>query len=314
VGFFPRIRSHKCEGSQQGGQFKKDGRIGKGSEMKADDVISIVKKHSGERGSMISILEDIQAKYSYLPNEALKVVADTTGCSLVDIFGIATFYRAFSLKPRGKHLCSVCLGTACHVRGAPRIASEFERLLGVEPGETTSDREFTLETVNCLGACALGPIVVVDGHYFSNVSVAKVAQIIEKARAGLDRVEIKGDQRVFPVEVSCPRCNHSLMDTEHLVDFCPSIRVTVSFGDKHGWVRLSSLYGSYNAESEYEVPADTVVTFFCPHCHAELLGATECVECGAPMVPMVVRGGGVVQICSRRGCKGHMLDLSGAGI
>ena len=87
--------------------------------MKAEDVVSIVKKHSGERGSMISILEDIQAKYSYLPKEALKIVADTTGRSLVDIFGIATFYRAFSLKPRGKHLCSVCLGTACHVRGAP---------------------------------------------------------------------------------------------------------------------------------------------------------------------------------------------------
>lgn len=282
--------------------------------MKAEDVVSIVKKHSGERGSMISILEDIQAKYSYLPDEALKIVATTTGRSLVDIFGIATFYRAFSLKPRGKHLCSVCLGTACHVRGAPRISSEFERLLGVKAGETTSDKEFTLETVNCLGACALGPIVVMDGHYFSNVSVAKVGQIIEKTRAGLDNVEIKGDQRVFPVDVSCPRCNHSLMDTEHLVDSRPSIRVTVAFDDKHGWVELSSLYGSYHVESEYEVPKDTVVNFFCPHCHAELLGATECVECGAPMVPMVVRGGGVVQICSRRGCKGHMLDLGGASI
>jgi len=155
---------------------------------------------------------------------------------------------------------------------------------------------------------------VMDGHYFSNVSVAKVAKIIEKTRAGLDAVEIKGDERVFPVEVSCPRCNHSLMDAQHLIDSLPSIRVTGAFDDKHGWVELSSLYGSYHVESEFEVPKDTVVNFFCPHCHAELLGATECVECGARMVPMVVRGGGVVQICSRRGCKGHMLDLSGASV
>jgi NADH:ubiquinone oxidoreductase subunit E len=263
------------------------------------------------REGIISILEDIQARYGYLPEKELRNVAEATGKSLVDIYGVATFYRSFSLKPRGKHLVSVCLGTACHVRGGPTIEKEFEHRLNVRPGETTDDKEFTLDTVACLGACALGPIVVADGHYFSKVITPKVKQILDKTREGLDKVEIQTDQRIFPVEISCARCNHSLMDTEHLVDYHPSIRVTISFERKHGWLRLSSLYGSYNIESEYEIPEDAVVNFFCPHCHTELRGAANCVECGSPMVPMIVKGGGVIQICSKRGCKGHMLDLSG---
>jgi hypothetical protein len=101
------------------------------------------------------------------------------------------------------------------------------------------------------------------------------------------------------------------MDEEHEIDGRPSIRVTVSFGNRHGWLRLSSLYGSYAISSEYEVPLDSVVNFFCPNCHAELAGSSACGDCEAPMVPMIVHGGGVLQICSRRGCRGHMLDLNG---
>lgn len=276
--------------------------------MNQEEIVKIVEKYKNERGSLIAILEDIQTKYSYLPQDALRIVADKTGRSLVDIYGVATFYRAFSLKPRGKHLACVCVGTACHVRGAERIASEFERQLHVSAGETTADKEFTLETVNCLGACALGPIVTVDGHYFSNVGPQKVKQIVENVRKGQD--EFKEEGRVFPVEVRCPCCNHSLMDPDHFVDLNPSIRLTISFERKHGWIRLSSLYGSFNIESEYEIPMDTIIHFFCPHCHAELVGASNCTDCGAPMVPMMVRGGGMVQICSRRGCKSHMLDLA----
>ncbi|MDI6808655.1 MAG: NAD(P)H-dependent oxidoreductase subunit E [Candidatus Eisenbacteria bacterium] len=282
--------------------------------MSSAEIQAIIEKHGATRGGLISILEDIQGKYGCLPEEALRVVADTTNRSLVDIYGVATFYKSFRLKPRGKHLVSVCLGTACHVRGGPGIAGEFERQLKIAAGDTTSDREFTLETVRCLGACALGPIVVADGHYFSNVNTADVKQIIEKTRAGLDRVEIKGDDRVFPVEVSCPRCNHSLMAGHHVLDGYPAIRITMSFGDHHGWLSLSSLYGSFAVESEQEIPPDTVVNFFCPHCHSELLGASNCAACDAPMVSMIVRGGGVVQICSRRGCRAHMLDLSGDNI
>ena len=279
--------------------------------MSPENVVDTVERHGGGRDGLISILQEIQGSYGYLPADALRAVAARTGRSLVDVYGVATFYRSFSLKPRGKHVCSVCLGTACHVRGGAVIAEEFGRKLEIGAGETTADREFTLETVNCLGACALGPIVVVDGHYFSNVSPAEVKRIVDQARTGLDKVELKDDQRIFPVEVSCPLCNHSLMDPDHPVDGYPSIRVTLSFGREHGWVRLSCLYGSYTVESEYEIPQDTLVNFFCPHCHAELNGASSCPECGARMIPLIVRRGGVVQICSRRGCKGHMLDLSG---
>jgi NADH-quinone oxidoreductase subunit E len=279
--------------------------------MKADSVDTTLDGKRGSHGNLIAILEKVQAEYGYLPEEELRKVAGETHRSLVDVYGVATFYKAFSLKPRGKHLISVCLGTACHVQGGPRIAEEVQRRLDIRAGETTPDKEFTLETVNCLGACALGPVVVVDGHYFSKVRTRMVPEIIANASEGLDKVEIETDQRIFPVEVSCARCNHSLMDPRHIIDGHPSIRVTVSFGNKHGWLALSSLYGSYKVVSEYDIPQDIIVHAFCPHCHAELIGGGKCTDCGAPMVPMIVRGGGVVQICSRRGCRGHMLDVGG---
>ena len=282
--------------------------------MNTQEIQAIVAKHGGQRGELISILEDIQSKYSYLPKEALQAVAAQTGRSLVDVYGVATFYSWFSLKPRGKHLISCCQGTACHVRGAPRVAEELQNQLGVKPGGTTGDKEFTLETVNCLGACALGPIVVADGHYFPNVSSGKIKALLQKTRGGLDKVDLKTDQRVFPVEVSCARCNHSLADPTNLLDGIPSIRVTVSFGQTHGSLLLSSLYGSYNIQCEHEIPMNNLAHFFCPHCHAELAGGTPCADCGAPMVPMIVRGGGMLQICSRRGCKSHRLDLDGMNL
>ena len=261
------------------------------------------------KGGLISILSEIQQSYGYLPADVLTDVADRTDIPLVDIYGVATFYKAFSLTPKGEHLCSVCLGTACHVRGAPSVSAEFQRELGVGPGETTADKEFTLETVNCLGACALGPIVVVDGHYYSKVDRKRVEAIVEESRNGLEGTLSDTDERVFPVSVACPRCNHSLMDPSYEIDGHPSIRATVSFGRKHGWMRMSSLYGSYAVESAHEIPRDTVVHIFCPHCHTELLGAMDCPECGSPMVAMIIRGGGVVQICTKRGCRGHVLDV-----
>jgi NADH-quinone oxidoreductase subunit E len=282
--------------------------------MISDTLSGILEKHKDGHGGLIGILEEIQAAYSYLPKEALEEVARQTNRSLTDIYGVATFYGAFSLEPRGRHLVSACLGTACHVRGGPAIAEEIERQLGIKAGQTTPDREFSFETVNCLGACALGPVVVVDGHYFPKVTTSKVKGILEKAKEGLDIVKVEGDQRVFPVEVSCPRCNHSLMDPDFILDGHPGIRVTVSFGNRHGWMVLSSLYGSYKVESLHEIPKDTVARVFCPHCHAQLMGGGKCTECSAPMVPMIVRSGGVVQICSRRGCHGHMLDLGGVGL
>ena len=282
--------------------------------MTADEITKIVEQDKSPEGGLISVLEKIQSKYGYLPEEALKVVAENTGHSLVDIYGVATFYSGFSLKPRGKHLVSVCMGTACHVRGGPAIVEEAERQLSVKSGETTADKEFTLETVNCVGACALGPVVVADGHYFSKVKSSKVKKVLKSVKEGLDKIEVDTDDRVFPLEVSCARCNGSLLDTEHEIDGYPPIRVTVSFGNKHGWLMLSSLYGSHQVKSEYEIPEDIILNLFCPHCHAELIGSIMCRECEAPMIPMIVRGGGVVQICSRRGCNGHLLDLGGAAV
>jgi len=272
-------------------------------------IRKIVEKHDKDRGGIIAILEEIQTEYGYLPEKALRIVNDKTKRSLVDVYGIATFYRSFSLKPRGKHLVCACLGTACHVRGASRVVEELQSQLGIEAGQTTSDMEFTLETVNCLGACALGPVVVIDGHYFSKVKKSGISQLLEKARTGFDKTELGKDKRIFPIEVSCPHCNRSLMDESFAIDNHPSIRVAISFDHKDGWLRLSCLYGSYNISTELDVPMDTVVKFHCPHCHVELPSTSNCAMCRAPMVPMLVRGGGIAKICSRRGCKNHMLDV-----
>ena len=148
--------------------------------MDTQAISKILYKHGKHHGGLISILEDIQAKYSYLPEDVLKLVAEKTGRSLVDIYGVATFYKSFSLKPRGKHLISVCLGTACHVRGGKMVAEEIQNQLKIKSGETTSDRQFTLETVNCLGACALGPVVEIDGKIHGKITTAQIADVLKK--------------------------------------------------------------------------------------------------------------------------------------
>jgi NADH-quinone oxidoreductase subunit E len=133
---------------------------------------------------VISILLEIQKEYNYLPKLALDTVARELDMFLSEIYSIATFYKAFSLKPRGKHIITVCLGTACHVRGGSKIADALSRELSIEPGETSEDRQFTLETVNCLGACALGPVIVVDEEYYGNMSVGMVEKILKRYRRG----------------------------------------------------------------------------------------------------------------------------------
>ena len=279
-------------------------------EVDSANILRVIEKHNKDRGGLIAILEEIQAEHGYLPEKALRIVSDSTRRSLVDVYGVATFYRSFSLKPRGKHLVCACLGTACHVRGAPRIVEELEQQLGIEAGETTADKEFTLETVNCLGACALGPVVVIDGRYFSKVRKFKIGQLLDEARKGFDKGEIGKDKRIFPIEVSCPRCNRSLMDETFAIDGYPSIKVSVCFDHEDGVLRLSCLYGSYNFSTELDIPGGAVVKFNCPHCRVQLPSASYCSTCEAPMAPMLVRGGGIVQICSRRGCRNHMLDLA----
>jgi len=138
----------------------------------------------GEGASLIAVLEGIQAQHRYLPQDAMILVSESLGVPLSQVYSVATFYNAFTLKPRGKYLVQVCLGTACHVRGSGRVLSEVAKVLDVEPGETTVDRQFTLETVNCLGACALGPMMVVEGEYFGQMTPAKVRPVLTTYASG----------------------------------------------------------------------------------------------------------------------------------
>ena len=143
-------------------------------------VSAIINKYNGDRGQLVSILQDIQTEYYYLPKEALIQVSETMGIPASRVYDVATFFRAFSLEPRGKHLINVCLGTACHVRDAARILEKIERGLAINRGETTKDRKFTLETVNCMGCCAVGPAVKIDGEYFGHMSTDKVDSVLTK--------------------------------------------------------------------------------------------------------------------------------------
>ncbi len=133
---------------------------------------------NGSNETLLSVLQDIQAKYGYLPEEKLIETSETLDMPLIDVYGVATFYKSFSLTPRGRHQVKVCLGTACHVRGATRIGKEVGRKLGIGPGETSEDGEFSLETVMCLGCCAIGPVVVIDGKYYGQVTPTKVESIL----------------------------------------------------------------------------------------------------------------------------------------
>ncbi|HEY9246407.1 MAG TPA: NADH-quinone oxidoreductase subunit NuoE [Candidatus Methanoperedens sp.] len=143
-------------------------------------VDSIIDEYDAEQGSLISILQDVQAEYKYLPREALEYVAKRLDIPRVQVFGVATFFKAFSLKPRGKRQIHVCMGTACHVRGSKKVLEEFERKLGIKAGSTTKDGEFTLETVNCVGACALGPVVVNNEKYHGQMTPIKVENLLRK--------------------------------------------------------------------------------------------------------------------------------------
>jgi len=148
--------------------------------VESEKIRSLVKKHNSAPKALIAILQDIQSEYRYLPRESLELVAEMLAIPLVDVVGVATFYRAFSLKPRGKHTATVCLGTACHVRGGPKILDEFERRLDLKPGDTTADGRWSLETVACLGCCAIGPVVVVDKDYHAHTTVRNIGAILKR--------------------------------------------------------------------------------------------------------------------------------------
>jgi len=148
----------------------------------AEAMIEIIDRYQAKSTALIMVLQDIQRHYRYLPKEALELVAQKMDLPIAQVFGVATFFRAFSLKPKGKHHICVCTGTACHVRQANVIVDKFQRDLGISPGGTTPDLQYSLETVNCLGACALGPLVTVDDSFYGNMTVPKVDRILGTLR------------------------------------------------------------------------------------------------------------------------------------
>ncbi len=158
-------------------------------------TLTAIRKHGMGRSNLIPILHEIQKEYRYLPEDALRSVAEIMDIPLVDVYGVATFFTSFSLEPKGKHQVTMCMGTACHVRRSGSVLEEAKRFLEIEPGETTKDMLFTLETVNCLGACAMGPIVVIDGKYHGQVTPARVKQLLQNV-ADAERVPEYAEDRI----------------------------------------------------------------------------------------------------------------------
>jgi NADH-quinone oxidoreductase subunit E len=143
-------------------------------------IDQIIDKHQGEASALIQILLEIQSENRWLPKESLERVSEKLQVSLTRIQHIATFYKAFSLVPKGRHQIHVCMGTACHVRGAQLVLDKVQDMTGIKPGETDSEMKFSLETVNCLGCCALGPVMEVDGKVHGKISPAETADQLKK--------------------------------------------------------------------------------------------------------------------------------------
>jgi len=144
-----------------------------------EKVGQVLQKYQHDKSLLVDILQDIQAESGYLPREVLEETSQGLGVPLSRVYSVATFFKSFNLKPRGRHIINVCLGTACHVRGGIRVLERIERELRISRGETSKDLKFTLETVNCVGACALGPMVIVDEDYHGEITPDKVKSLIK---------------------------------------------------------------------------------------------------------------------------------------
>jgi NADH-quinone oxidoreductase subunit E len=149
-------------------------------ESNAEKVENLIESYVDKKEQLISLLQDVQAEFNYIPQDVLVRISQRLEIPLSQVFGVATFFRAFTLKPRGRHTITVCLGTACHIKGGQRLVDKMERDYNLKPGETTEDMRFSLETANCLGCCALGPVMVVDGKYESKVTPDKLDKILKK--------------------------------------------------------------------------------------------------------------------------------------
>ena len=146
----------------------------------ARDLDEILDQYPSDPRHLIALLQDVQAEYSYISAEAMRLICDHVGVPVTQAWAVATFYKSFSLEPRGEHEIKVCLGTACHLKGAGRLVENLERDMGIHAGETTEDLFVTLDTVNCLGACALSPVVVVDEEYHAQMTSGKMSKVLKK--------------------------------------------------------------------------------------------------------------------------------------
>lgn len=150
--------------------------------MTKEQIDKIVDKYVGKRSGLIQLLLDLQRELNWIPKEAINSINERLEIPVSEIYRIASFYTALSLKPRGKHLVRVCSGTACYVRGSQRILDSAEKAIGIKAGETSNDLTFTLETVNCLGCCALGPVVEINGKYYGAATPKRLEEIICRKR------------------------------------------------------------------------------------------------------------------------------------
>jgi len=147
-----------------------------------DALKKILDERPPEPRFLVEVLQDIQQAEGHISEDSMYAVSERLSVPLIEVYRVANFYKAFSLQPRGKHVITVCMGTACHVRGAHRMLDEVAGQLGIEAGQTTDDRLFTVESVNCLGACALGPVVVLDGVYHDHMTPGKLRELIQSVR------------------------------------------------------------------------------------------------------------------------------------
>jgi NADH-quinone oxidoreductase subunit E len=153
-------------------------------EVDNEKLHAIINKYSSSKSHLLAMFQDVQREYRYVPKEAVKFISTELGIPLTKAYEVVTFYKTLSLKPRGRHSVHVCLGTACHLRGGPNVLETFQRELNVAVGETTEDGLFTLETVNCLGACALAPLVRVEERDFGKTTPGGVKRIISEFSSG----------------------------------------------------------------------------------------------------------------------------------
>lgn len=152
--------------------------------MDREEIMAILEQYPAEQRYSLAILQDLQRKYNYIPREGMEALSDYLGCPLSSLYSMATFYKALSLKPKGKHIIKLCDGTACHIRGASTLCDGIMRNLGIGDGETTEDGLFSLELVNCLGSCALAPVMVVDETYYGKMTMEKLPGVLDSYRGG----------------------------------------------------------------------------------------------------------------------------------